>query len=100
MKINISQINSLLSDLLGLGYKLFVDNWYMSAALFDYLYENKTYPVGTVRKNRLKLPKSVTNEKLGRGQFTFRREENMLVVRYQDEKEFFSTHNHAQSGYC
>ena len=56
-------VTSLLSDLLGLGYKLFVGNWYTSEVLFDYLYENKTYAVGTVRKNRLKLPKSVTNEK-------------------------------------
>ena len=39
-------ITSLLSDLLGLGYKLLVDNWYTSEALFDYLYENKTCAVG------------------------------------------------------
>ena len=45
--------------------------------------------MGTVRKNQLKLPKSVTNETLDRGHFTFRRKENMLVVRYQDKKEFF-----------
>ena len=82
-------VTSLLSDLLGLGYKLFVDNWYTSEALFDYLYEYKTWAVGTVRKNRLKLPKFVTNEKLGRGQFTYRRKENMLVLRYQDKKEIF-----------
>ena len=48
-------VTSLLSDLLSLGYKLFVDNCYTSEALFDYLYENKTCAVGTVRKNRLKL---------------------------------------------
>ena len=80
---------SLLSDLLGLGYKLFVDNWYTSEALFDYLYENKTCAVETARKIRLKLPKPVTDEKLGRGQFMFRRKENMLVVSYQDKKEIF-----------
>ena len=44
-------VTSLLSDILGLGCKLFVDNWYASEALFDYLYENKTCAVGTVRKN-------------------------------------------------
>ena len=90
---------SLLSDLLGLGYKLFADNWYTSEELFDYLYENKTCVVGTVRKNRLKLPKSVTNEKLGRGQFTFRRKKIywLYIIRM---KKYFSTLNHAQSGYC
>ena len=42
-----------------------------------------------MRKNRLKLPESVANEKLGRGQFTFRRKKNMLVVYRQDKKEIF-----------
>ena len=42
----------------------------------------------TVR-NQLKLPRSVTNEKLGRGQFSFRIKENMLVVLYQDKKAIF-----------
>ena len=36
---------------------------------------------------RLMLPKSVTNEKLSRNQFTFRRKGNMLVVYYQEKKE-------------
>ena len=45
--------------------------------------------MGTVRKNQLKLPNSVTNENLDRGQFTIRRKENMLVIRYQDKKEIF-----------
>ena len=52
-------VTSLLSDLLGLGYTLFVDNWYTSLALFDDLYENKTCVAGTVRKSGLKLPKSL-----------------------------------------
>ena len=52
-------VTSLLSDLLGLGYTLFVDNWYASLALFDDLYENKTCVAGTVRKSGLKLPKSL-----------------------------------------
>ena len=33
-------VTSLLSDLLSLGYKLFVDICYTSETLFDYLYEN------------------------------------------------------------
>ena len=82
-------VTSLLSDLLGLGYTLFVDNWYTSLALFDDLYENKTCVAGTVRKSGLKLPKSVTIEKSGRGQFKVRRKENVLVVRYQDKKKSF-----------
>ena len=56
-------VTCLLSGLLGLVYKLFVYNWNTSEVLFNYLYENKTYSVATVRKKRLKLPKPVTNEK-------------------------------------
>ena len=41
------------------------------------------------KKNRFQLHKSATNEKLGRGQFTFRRKENMPVVCYQVKKKFF-----------
>ena len=36
---------------------------------------------------RLMLPKSVTNEKLSRGQSTLRRKGNVLVVYYQVKKE-------------
>ena len=39
----------------------------------------------------MKLYKPVINEKLGRGQFTFRRKENMLVLRYKKEIFLLST---------
>ena len=68
---------------------LYVDNWYTNEALFQYLYENKTCAAGTARKNRCKLPTSFKQEKLQRGQFAFRRNENMLAVRYQDKKEIY-----------
>ena len=37
----------------------------------------------------MKLPKSVSNEKLGKGQFKLKRDENILVVCYQDKKQNF-----------
>ena len=82
-------VANLANDLLVLGYKLYVDNWYTSEALFQYLYENKTCAAGTARKNRLKLPTFFKQEKLQRGQFAFRRNENMLAVRYQDKKKIY-----------
>ena len=57
----------LLRPLLGMGYKLFVDNWYLSPALFQYLAEHETAACGTIRKNRVKFPKSFNTEKLQRG---------------------------------
>ena len=79
----------LAKDLFGLGDKLYIDNWYTSEALFNYLYENQTYATGTARKNRMQLPKSFMNEKLKKGEFSFRRNENMLSLCYQDKKEIY-----------
>ena len=53
---------SLAKNLFGLGYKLYVDNWYTSEALFNYLYENQRCATSTARKNRMQLPKSFMNE--------------------------------------
>ena len=85
---------SLAKGLFGLGYKLYVDNWYTSEALFNYLYENQTCATGTARKNRMQLPKSFMNEKLKKGEFSFRRNGNMLALRYQDKKRnVYSVYN-------
>ena len=37
----------------------------------------------------MQLPKSFMNEKLKKGEFSFRRNENMLALRYQDQKEIY-----------
>ena len=42
---------SLAKDLFGLGFKLYVDNWHTSEALFNYLYENQTCATRTAKKN-------------------------------------------------
>ena len=76
---------SLANNLLGLGYKLYIDNWYTSEALFNYLYENQTCATGIAEKNRMYLPKLFMNGKLKKREFSFRRNENMLALRYQDK---------------
>ena len=48
-----------MSDLFRKGYKLFVDNWYISEKLFRYLEKNVTAACITARTNRLQLPKSL-----------------------------------------
>ena len=42
---------TLCKDLLNKGYKMYVDNWYSSEALFTYLHEHGTCTVGTIKKN-------------------------------------------------
>ncbi|CAF4791666.1 unnamed protein product, partial [Rotaria sp. Silwood2] len=47
------------------GHHLYVDNWYISPALFELLHRNKTGACGTVRKNRQGVPPLTTKLKRG-----------------------------------
>ena len=82
-------IPRLLEGLLGKGYKLYVDSWYPSQELFSFLYENETAACGTARKNRLRLPASMTKPRLAKGEHVFRRKDDMLAVRLNDKKEIY-----------
>ena len=42
---------SLAKDLFGLDFQLYVDNWYTSEALCNYLHEYQACATGTARKN-------------------------------------------------
>ena len=78
-----------MKDLFGLGYKLFTDNWYTSAELLRYLQENGTAACGTARRNRLLVPDSFKMSHLPKGEYRFRRNGNILAVRYNDKKEIY-----------
>uniref|UniRef100_A0A0N5BIH7 DDE_Tnp_1_7 domain-containing protein n=1 Tax=Strongyloides papillosus TaxID=174720 RepID=A0A0N5BIH7_STREA len=54
----------LLNDLLGHSRTLYTDNWYISVLLARTLIKNKTDLVGSIKKNRASLPRSVTSLKL------------------------------------
>ena len=43
---------SLIKELLGDGYNLYVDNWYTSQSLLEYLYEYDTVATGTAWKQK------------------------------------------------
>ena len=78
-----------MTDLYGNGYHLYVDNWYTSERLFKHLSENGTVACGTAIGNRLKVPQSLKEEPLEKGDYPFRRNGNMLMVRYKDKKEIY-----------
>lgn len=73
----------------GKGYKFFVDNWYISEELFFYFYENNIVVCGIVRKNRLKLLVFFKIFWLVKGEYVFRRKDDMLVVWLNDKKEIY-----------
>ena len=45
--------------------------------------------INTAKRNRINLPISFTKPPLEKGNFTFRRNENMLAIRYHDKKEIY-----------
>ena len=77
----------LLEGLMGLGYNLYVDNWYTSQELFSYLRENGTVACGTARKNRIKLPRDFTSAPLDN--HSLRRNGNLVAIRFHDKKGIF-----------
>lgn len=77
----------LLSPYLGLGYQVFMDNYYNSVKLSQKLYEQKTTTCGTIRVNR-GFPADLKEQqkKLGKGEMTFRRHDNVLMLTWMDKR--------------
>ncbi|CAM1329793.1 PGBD5 (predicted) [Pycnogonum litorale] len=69
------------------GYKVFMDNYYTSPALFDNLLVQETTAVGTLRKNRKEVPKKVLGSKLKKGQHVFRRRGQLVALRWRDKRD-------------
>lgn len=78
----------LLDPYLDKGHTLFIDNWNSSSDLFLWLYDRCTNTCGTVRKTRKQMPKM--EEKLKRGEFSFRTTRNKLTaIKWCDKREVF-----------
>lgn len=71
----------------GKGHTLYLDNYYNSVKLAEFLYENKTHVVGTLRKNRKGNPKVVIDYKLRKGEKTFRKKKNLMVLKWKDKRD-------------
>lgn len=78
-------IPQLMPDLHNQGYHVYMDNWYTSEKLFTHFETNNTAACGTARQNRLKPPKTLRECKLDKGKFSFSRDGNKLIIRYQDK---------------
>ena len=83
-----------MSDLFDKGYHLYIDTWYTSEKLLNFLSDQDTVACGTAMGNKIKALKSLKDQPLEKGEWAFRRNDNLLMVRYKDKKEmsfFLST---------
>ena len=86
-------VMSLMDLFLDKGYNLFMDNYYTSVGLFEELEERKALSCGTVRSNRVALPKTFficrkarAVKQLKRGESLYRKKGTFISVTWHDRK--------------
>lgn len=84
-------VKRLTEDFLGQGHIIYMDSFFTSVALFEYLRANNTMAVGTVRAGRVGIPRCLHTKvlKLKKGERRFRRKGNLLCMRMKDRRDFF-----------
>ncbi|KAG8335548.1 zinc finger protein [Homalodisca vitripennis] len=68
-----------IGNYLGKGFHLFTDNFYTSVPLMDWLYKNKTFMTGTVKRDRKHLPNEIKT-KIDVGCSVYCQEKNTSLV--------------------
>ena len=78
-----SVVNKLLEPYFGKGHSLYVDNWYSSPQLFQFLHANKVGACGTVKANRKFLPKF---DNLQVGERKHFHSNNIMALNWRDKR--------------
>jgi hypothetical protein len=81
-------VMELMEPYLNFGRTLYADNWYNSIDLAEKLLRHKTHLVGTLRSNRKRNPKDVTQKKLNRGEIFAKRSDcEIMVLKWRDHRD-------------
>ncbi|EYC08312.1 hypothetical protein Y032_0066g3692 [Ancylostoma ceylanicum] len=97
-----SVVLSLMDSLLDQGRRLFTDNYYTSLPLAEKLVKRKTHMIGTIGKNRKRLPKAITTRKLKQGMiFAQQNRRGVTVLKWRDRRDVLmlsTTHDDSRVG--
>ena len=74
---------NLMSDYYGNGHCVFVDNFYTSPRLAEYMLDNDTYLCGTINCKRCNYSKAIVLEELEKGAAVFYKSGQLLACKYQ-----------------
>ena len=81
-------VTALLADYIGGHRKVYMDNWFSSVGLAEYLYSQQTYLCGTARKNRLP---PICSEPIGVNQVKYYLcdSKDLLVTHWHDKRDVY-----------
>ncbi|KAG8255239.1 PiggyBac transposable element-derived 4, partial [Homalodisca vitripennis] len=72
---------------MGLGYTVYLDNWYVSPMLFVELLKNDTHAIDTALKTRFDIPTDFKEANLDKNEAIFRSANGILAVMWKDNKD-------------
>ena len=78
---------TIMQKYLNKGHHLFIDKYYTSLSLADYLMQNGTYVTGTIREHKKHFPVEMKALRLEKGDAAFYLQENMVVTKYRAKKD-------------
>lgn len=80
-------VKELMEPYLDKGHTLYMDNFYNSVALCEYLNKHKTHVVGTLRTNRKGNPINVCKKKLKKGECAWKRKGTITIAKWKDKRD-------------
>ncbi|KAJ8878910.1 hypothetical protein PR048_019513 [Dryococelus australis] len=72
------------ADYFDKGYTEYMDRYYSSPVVFDYLWQRKTKAVGTCMPNRKELPKNtIVRKKINKQEMVYMRRKHLLCIKWK-----------------